>query len=957
MAGRYAVGRRHSEATTKSLKQDQWTNEFDLELATLPPEQSQGIIKWMMSPSLNHLTLVIASHLVVGKPLTPQVGSWEEIHDEFAASLNLSLPILSKLGDETSRRLFVLIVGAVTTSVSFTMDMSGLNPESKAMAIRTVAASAAARTRNSRVLGSLDDIVRTDEYVRQFRGQIAVKYRTMALPHAGTTRRVSYEELFVAPKLRWAGDDSEKDTNKPGALGLELGTTIESSLRTVILGDPGGGKSTLSRKLAYDLAVNTEGFPSDLVPLHVVLRDYSESFSKNRISLKECLAETCKNAYALDPPDGTLEYLLLNSRAFVILDGLDELLDTSQRRKAVEAVENFALSYPTVPILITSRRVGYEDAALDPELFSRLGLINFSQEQVTQYAERWFALDESIEPAEQHDLASAFVRDSAYVAELRSNPLLLSLMCGIYGSERYIPANRPDLYRRCAELLFERWDKQRGITVPLKFDAHVRMALYSLALHLYEQPSGQSGLSRMGMVAYIKEFLWKKRFPDEADAENAAEQFIDYCTGRAWVLTDMGSDHYAFTHRTFLEYFAAQQLVRLHPSARGLLEVLMPHLARKEWELISQLALQTLGAQVEDGADNFIRMALNECGEFERGESRSIASFCSRSLNFIVPSPEVIRLICSTAVFHVEPLPVDRRIQPAQLLEDTATLESASAVLALRQCSIENLPLVMKYLGESLVEKIESSSTCETELCLAIYLRNPVSPDDGMRASELSPQHLAAFGRFESNNRLLLRPMMREYADRYPWVAMELVEAGEMQFADTVVRHGILTLYSFDRGGFTFDPPFSYRAWHRLFPSRRKADREQVFALCQDVVDTLADLPAPWILNWNYQLEFLFQGLSSARMKTPVSKMNTHHGDALLLTSLPMLEYAINLGESGQFAKFFRSTLQARVQKNLTNAPQILEGRSAPVAALVTRWMRGDVSLIGPDVVVPGVHG
>ncbi len=179
-------------------------------------------------------------------------------------------------------------------------------------------------------------------------------------------------------------------------------------------------------------------------------------------------------------------------------------------------------------------------------------------------------------------MANSFLRDSEFVQDLRVNPLMLSLMCGIYSSS-YIPRNRPDVYEKCALLLFDRWDKQRGIRAPLSFDAHVQAAMRSLALWLYPRQEAQQGLPRDQLIRYMTEYLLRKRFDQEEDAEQAATEFIDFCKGRAWVLTDVGSNLYGFTHRTFLEYFAASQLVKLHPSAAGLLDELWPHIARSQW--------------------------------------------------------------------------------------------------------------------------------------------------------------------------------------------------------------------------------------------------------------------------------------------------------------------------------------------------------------------------------------
>ena len=44
---------------------------------------------------------------------------------------------------------------------------------------------------------------------------------------------------------------------------------------------------------------------------------------------------------------------------------------------------------------------------------------------------------------------------------------MLGLMCNLYRIDGYIPRNRPEIYEKCSVMLFERWDKSRGIVVPL----------------------------------------------------------------------------------------------------------------------------------------------------------------------------------------------------------------------------------------------------------------------------------------------------------------------------------------------------------------------------------------------------------------------------------------------------------------------------------------------------------
>jgi predicted NACHT family NTPase len=457
-------------------------------------------------------------------------------------------------------------------------------------------------------------------------------HATMRLPHAGTTRQVPYDQLFVALKV---SPPREKDSQKVEPTSIE--NVLEHASHVVVLGNPGGGKSIQSDKLTFDIASGKINVFVNRAPFRVVLKDYASAVcGADRTSLAEYLTSLCRSPYHIEPPESAIEYMLLNDRAVVILDGLDELLDTSLRREVVQAVEGFAHRYPTCPMVVTSRRIGYDEAPLNEYMFIKLELGEFDVVQVEEYVERWFALDDSLSPSRREQLGNAFMKDSAFVSDLRTNPLLLSLMCGIYASENYIPRNRPDVYEKCALLLFDRWDRQRGIVSPLPFDAHVQSAMRSLALYMFTKHSTEEGISRSRLIEYMRDYLREKRFDSDEAAENAATEFIEFCKGRAWVLTDVGSDTYGFTHRTFLEYFAASQLVRLNPDPGALLKSLIPHLRIESWDVVAQLALQILGRTVEDGADNFLQLLLDAASVDKAPAKLNLISFACRALEFIV---------------------------------------------------------------------------------------------------------------------------------------------------------------------------------------------------------------------------------------------------------------------------------------------------------------------------------
>jgi predicted NACHT family NTPase len=126
----------------------------------------------------------------------------------------------------------------------------------------------------------------------------------------------------------------------------------------------------------------------------------------------------------------------------VIFDGLDELLDTSRRRDVSDRVEQFCSAYPLTRVLITSRVVGYEEASLDNEQFSCYRLGGFGEVEVTEYADKWFAVQDNFTPAEAENESRAFLAESTGASDLRCNPLMLSLMCILYRGAGSLPLAR-----------------------------------------------------------------------------------------------------------------------------------------------------------------------------------------------------------------------------------------------------------------------------------------------------------------------------------------------------------------------------------------------------------------------------------------------------------------------------------------------------------------------------------
>src|SRR5262249_2324126 len=155
----------------------------------------------------------------------------------------------------------------------------------------------------------------------------------------------------------------------------------------------------------------------------------------------------------------------------------------------------------------------------------------------------------------------------------------------------------------------DRWDRSRHIDVQYTFEDKLSPVMKYLAFWIYSDSSLQTGVTESSLIEKATEFLYKRLYEDIDLARKTAREFIEFCRGRAWVFTDTGSTGdgellYQFTHRTFLEYFTAAQLVRTHPRPSDLAPILIPRIERKEWDIVAQLAFQLQNNNIENAGDD-----------------------------------------------------------------------------------------------------------------------------------------------------------------------------------------------------------------------------------------------------------------------------------------------------------------------------------------------------------------
>jgi formylglycine-generating enzyme required for sulfatase activity len=380
--------------------------------------------------------------------------------------------------------------------------------------------------------------------------------------------------------------------------------------RLVLLGDPGGGKSTFVSFVALCLAGeilkiqeaglnllraplpnaagNDEKEPQPwnhgaLLPVRVVLRDFAvrglpdpgEKATARHLwdFIAGSLVPASLGGYA-----GILYKHLQEQGGLILLDGLDEVPEAESRREQIcQAVEDFAASFPRCRLLLTSRTYAYQSQGWKLQSFAEAVLAPFSDGQIHRFVTRWYAHSASVGKLSAPDAEgkAAHLRNAIFsrphLRELAGRPLLLTLMACLHawrGAD--LPEKREELYAATVELLLDRWESHRVIR-----DAHgkpvllqpslaqylevgkdkVREVLEELAYDVHAAQGDQPGTADVAGGDLIARLLRLRRSPETNPAV-----LMDYLSDRAGILVPRGVDVYTFPHRTFQEYLAACHL-------------------------------------------------------------------------------------------------------------------------------------------------------------------------------------------------------------------------------------------------------------------------------------------------------------------------------------------------------------------------------------------------------------
>jgi len=218
--------------------------------------------------------------------------------------------------------------------------------------------------------------------------------------------------------------------------------------KLLILGDPGGGKTTSLLSLARELLRRADA--DDHHPIPIILN--ISSWGDKQLALDEWLVEELNSKYQVPRKVGA--GWVANDEVLLLLDGLDEVSENA-RDNCVKAINHFRSEHGFVDVVVCSRIKDYEALSHQLRLNGAIIIQPLTDDQIQTYLN---ALGADV----------AIVRDlithDEQLRELAHTPLMLSIMVLAYRgiSHDTIPnfdtleAQRQHLFSAYVERMFNR---------------------------------------------------------------------------------------------------------------------------------------------------------------------------------------------------------------------------------------------------------------------------------------------------------------------------------------------------------------------------------------------------------------------------------------------------------------------------------------------------------------------
>jgi hypothetical protein len=409
--------------------------------------------------------------------------------------------------------------------------------------------------------------------------------------------------------MGWVDEERTTHEHQP------VGVVLAHLPRLALLAPPGGGKSTLVKRLAVAYADPTrreqidDKLPSqDWFPLFFRCRELRGLARGSFAELLDALSQREPVRQHALVFRAYVDRALLAGRVLLLVDGLDEISDPGDRAAFVCTVRAALQAYPGIATVVTSREAGFRHVASHLAPICTQAVVSpLNPDDVRRLSVAWHCEvvgdTEPVRVAAEH-LAHTIVRNDR-IKRLAANPLLLTTLLLVKRWVGSLPIRRAVLYGKAIEVLLMTWNTEGHEPIPEE-EALPQLCYVASAMMF----AGVERISRPRLSGLLREA--RATLPSALGyVKGSVEEFISRVEDRSSLLMMTGNDvedgklveFFEFRHLTFQEFLTARALVEgWHPGRKSkdtIVSVLQPHLFDEKWREVIPLAALLGGKETE----------------------------------------------------------------------------------------------------------------------------------------------------------------------------------------------------------------------------------------------------------------------------------------------------------------------------------------------------------------------
>jgi energy-coupling factor transporter ATP-binding protein EcfA2 len=354
---------------------------------------------------------------------------------------------------------------------------------------------------------------------------------------------------MIEPKL------SERITNDDGSIkwvNKKADTIVNLPNNSIIIGEPGCGKSTLFKTLSNEIITqNSLRNNQDFYPIILTFKEIELS----KFNLENTIEDFFNRDWNEDLNIDSQEILKTENCA-IFIDALDELAKKESKESALNAVSEFNIKYPNVKVICSSRPSDYLFHNCETIGFRYMEISALNRQQIEIFLNNYF----SDNITKSKSLLKS-LKDSEILEKLPKTPLTIALITMLFDEKEIeIPATITDLYELFVNLLI-------GKTTSTETTELIEVGIKHRIL-CYVAKDLHSNLKASITKTDLHDLITKysKERGQKFDVNQILEEILD----QIGLLYVNDKEEISFKHQSFQEYFTAYEIFNHRQSDRKL---------------------------------------------------------------------------------------------------------------------------------------------------------------------------------------------------------------------------------------------------------------------------------------------------------------------------------------------------------------------------------------------------